>query len=393
MYLLTLLSSIPAANSGHHSQIPVDEMHQKLTLHRLQDLLERFAELNVILVGDFILNQQIVVDCQRVETIADTDKQAHQVVESRYSLGGAGAVANILHSLGVPSVRLFGAVGSDGNGWQMLKLLQAIGCDLNDLNVAPTWLTPTSILHVDSQGADDSRLAVNQPSQRFDIRMRQALSDTHLANASTRLARAIPNCDLVIVMDQFPEENSGYFSQNFRGFLSEQADTYRQQVFCVDSRYFAGQYTHMNSIINASDLLANSVGDGAKSNPAKSTEKPKQANAKTSVHVYEELQGAAIKLRRQLLKPVLVSLGEKGILTCDGATSVIPPLTLSPPIDRMGANECITAVAAASIATGASAIEAAQVAILASNLVVHQFATPGKVSKVDLIQRFQSMNR
>ncbi len=369
-------------------------MHQKLTLHRLQDLLERFADLNIILVGDFILNQQIIVDSQLAESVPESGKQSHQVVTTRYSLGGAGAVAKILHCLGTPSIRLFGAVGSDGYGWQLLKLLQAIGCDLHDLNVAPSWSTPASIMHIDSQGEDDSKSVVNQPTQCFDVRMRHPLGESHIASASARLARAVPNCDLVIVMDQFSEEDSGYFSPNFRRFLSELADSHFKQSFCVDSRHFVGQYTHMNAKINANDLLANNSRGTQQANSAKAAEKAERPDGdKSSVHVYEELQAAAIKLRRQLLKPVLVSLGEKGILTCDGSTSVIPPLPLTPPIDRLGSSECITAVVAAAMATGASAVEAAQVAILASNLVVHQLTTPGAISKIDLIERFQTMNR
>lgn len=460
-------------------------MNQKLTLQRLQDVLERVTDLKVAVIGDFILQQTLTVDrTQRLST-PDSEKPAHRITEVIHSLAGAAAVASILHDLGIRQVSTFGVIGSDGNGWQLMKLLQKCVGDLSEMQVIENWVTPTYVVPAyvvpahspaasggaasggaASEGSasggsasggsasaklagvtggatasDEDRLR-QDPGQskrpelkikeRFEIRTQHRLGESRTSALMEKVSKALHSFDLVIVVDQFPEAEVGYFSTHARQVLSTLADQQRDSVFYLDSRYFMHSYSHMVTKVSANDLLSSHDGDSkpnapaqlsggkltmpataASVDPAGKTSGPstdrihggnqgaadksdrsaagEAANAK--LYVYEEIQGAAIKLRRQMLKPVMVELGAQGILNCDGATSVIPALPVKPPVDQTGVPPCITAVASAAMAAGGSSVEACQMAMLAANLVLHQAAGTPSISPAKLIQRFQAINQ
>lgn len=349
-------------------------MHQKLTLQRLQDLLAKVTDLRVAVFGDFVLDQTLVYPQGATEHSIPVD-------QIRYGLGGAGRIVQLLSGLGVRAIRPFGLVGNDGFGWQMMRMLQPHRCDLDDLCAADQWPTPVSIQWRTAAGLgpEDTSLPAG-----ITIRSSTAINKSRVTELLQHFAMLAPHVDLVVVYDAFPEKDRGLFSPYVRGVISEIAAKVRKTRFLVDSNHFVAQYTNMVTKVTANQLLESSFTDSPR---------PRPASDRTQIHVYEELQGAAMKLRRQTLRPVMVSLGEKGILTCDGSTSVIPSLPLSPPVDRTGFSDSITAVAALALACDASTIEAAQMAMLAANVVMHQKTHPTTVSRPELVDRFQAIDR
>ncbi len=348
-------------------------MHQKLTLNRLQDLLERTTQLNVAVFGDFSLDQ--VWTCHAPTEDADESTSVTQV---RYALGGAGRIVELLSAIGVRAIRPFGIVGNDGYGWQLLKMLQPLRCDLDDLAVAENWMTPVSVTCSNREQGQKTTVL-----QQYEMRSPVPINKVRITEVLQHFAVLASHVDLVIVYDAFPEPDAGVFSSYLRGVLSEVAGRARGTPFVIDSSHFVNQYSNMTTKITANQILASDSPEGRRA---------KNKKQKSKIHVYEELQAAAMKLRRQTLKPVLVSLGEKGILTCDGSTSVIPALPITPPVDRSAVGQCITAFAAAALASDATPIEAAQMGMLAANVVMHQRSFPTLATRNQLIERFQAIN-
>ena len=83
----------------------------------LRDLLGRFPRLRLAVVGDFFLDQYLVIDPALAETSLETGRTCHQVVARRCSPGAAGTVVANLAALGAKAIRLVGAIGDDGEGY------------------------------------------------------------------------------------------------------------------------------------------------------------------------------------------------------------------------------------------------------------------------------------
>lgn len=349
-------------------------MQQKLTLNRLQDLLDKASQLQVAVFGDFTLEQTL--NCRAQDESPDASIQA---TSANYLLSGAGRVMQLLSGLGVRAIRPFGVVGNDGYGWQMMRMLQPLRCDLDDLCVADNWLTPVTI----QSHWERSSKKPGAPFPSMELRSPSTINKTRITQLIQHFATLVPHVDLVVVCDTSPESENGIFSSYLRGVLSEIASKVRSTPFLVESTHFIDQYSHVISRISADQLLESQFADAPQ---------PAGSAADQRIHVYEELQSAAMKLRRQTLKPVLVSLGEQGILTCDGGTSVVPSLPITPPVDRSSIGPAITSIAAAAMACDASPIEAAQMAMLAANVVMHQRSHPALATRALLLERFLTLD-
>ena len=73
---------------------------ENMTLERLAELIDRFPEQRIAVVGDFFLDKYLDVDPALAELSLETGKTAHQVVAVRPSPGAAGTVVSNLSALG-----------------------------------------------------------------------------------------------------------------------------------------------------------------------------------------------------------------------------------------------------------------------------------------------------
>jgi bifunctional ADP-heptose synthase (sugar kinase/adenylyltransferase) len=118
--------------------------HSHLSKIRLIEILERFPNLCVGVLGDFFLDLYMVLDKQLSEISLETGLAANQVVSMRKSPGAAGTVASILRSLDV-QVKAIGFTGDDGNGYDLRNGLLKRGVDCEFLSTFNTRFTPTYI--------------------------------------------------------------------------------------------------------------------------------------------------------------------------------------------------------------------------------------------------------
>jgi bifunctional ADP-heptose synthase (sugar kinase/adenylyltransferase) len=114
-----------------------------MTPERLKQLLESFPSRRVAVVGDFFLDKYLETDPKLVETSVETGKPAHQVVDIRRSPGAAGTVVNNLAALGAGTLHAIGAIGDDGEGYDLWNELEARGCSTAGLPMFDMLRTPT----------------------------------------------------------------------------------------------------------------------------------------------------------------------------------------------------------------------------------------------------------
>ena len=113
-----------------------------MNLERLDLILAQAAQKTILVVGDFFLDKHLIIDQALAEPSPETGLDAHQVVEVRTSPGAAGTVTNNLRALGV-EVTAVGVVGDDGEGFDLLRGLDATGVDVDGLVIRADRFTPT----------------------------------------------------------------------------------------------------------------------------------------------------------------------------------------------------------------------------------------------------------
>ena len=150
---------------------------------RLQELLDHFPDVTVLIVGDFFLDKYLDIDPRLSEPSLETGLETHQVTSVRRYPGAAGTVASNLRALDV-NVIVLGVVGEDGEGDDLRRGLDLIGVEGDGLICAPGRFTPTYLKPMLWQGITPAR-----ELNRFDTKNRTPLP----VEIETQDARTTPN--------------------------------------------------------------------------------------------------------------------------------------------------------------------------------------------------------
>ena len=94
---------------------------------QLREILNDIADVKIAIVGDFCLDAYWFIDESKSEISVETGRMTRPVHLQKYSLGGAGNVANNLAALGVGRVFAFGVVGIDPFAAEMKNIMQKAG--------------------------------------------------------------------------------------------------------------------------------------------------------------------------------------------------------------------------------------------------------------------------
>ncbi len=333
---------------------------------RLVQLLDRFPEIRVLVVGDFFLDQYLVIDRRLSEVSLETGLEAYQVVEVRCSPGAAGTVASNLRALDV-NVAALGIMGDDGHGYELRRGLVERGVDVEPMLQLADRFTPTYTKPM-LREADGREHEI----QRLDIKNRVPLRAEVEATIIERLHRLVGQVHGVVIADQVQERNCGVITDRVRDELAALAAAHPHKVFIADSRQRIGLFRQV--II-----------------------KPNRREAVRAIH--PEVSGSAdlsliekcaLELYRRNGRPVFVTLGAEGILLChDRGLRRISAVPVEGPLDTVGAGDSVMAGLLASLCAGAQPEEAALVANLVASITIQQIGTTGTASRQQVLDRFR----
>ncbi len=337
-----------------------------MTPERLQQLLSAFRQRRIVVIGDFFLDKYLEVDPKLAEPSLETGKTAHQVVEIRKSPGAAGTVTNNLAALGAGTLHALGAVGEDGEGFDLCRGLEQIGCTTagilrrDDIST-PTYLKPRD-LGVAGLAGEHSR---------YDTKNRKPLPGAISAELTAKLEQLLPDLDAVVIMDQVEMENCGVVSSVFRTALNQLAERNPRKIFWADSRRFIQHYQRMIIKPNQFEAVGNE-------NPAPGDEV-----------AIDELKAAIGRLRKETGATVFVTRGEQGIMVSDPEVTMVPGVKVTGPIDPTGAGDSVTAGAVLTLASGGTPAEAALIGNLVASITVQQLGTTGTATPAQVTERLE----
>ena len=325
-----------------------------MQLDRLKSILAKFPRQRIAVLGDFFLDKYLEVDPAQAEPSLETGQVAHQVVSVRRSPGAAGTVVNNLAALGAGSLCAIGAIGDDGEGYDLCQGLAKLGCQSEGLLRCPELLTPCYL-----KPRDQTIAGLAGEHSRYDTKNRHPTPASIVDRINAQLERFLPEVDALIVMDQVELPDCGVVTAAVRERLAELAVQFPHVLFWADSRRYIRLFRNVTVKANQFEAIH-------RLHPAVGEEIP-----------FPELRSVIPRLRQEMNAAVFVTCADRGILAGDDAATLVPAVKVDGPIDPTGAGDSATAGAVLALVSGATAAEAALVANLVASVTVRQLGTTG----------------
>ncbi len=333
---------------------------------RLDELLNRFPHLHVLVVGDFFLDKYLIIDRQLGEVSLETGLEAYQVVEARCSPGAAGTVTSNLRALGV-KVTALGVIGDDGEGYDLKRGLAQRGADSESLIQRADLFTPTY-----------TKPMIREPDgweheiQRLDIKNRTPLPTEVEEEVIARLRTLVPKVDAVVVADQVQERNCGVVTDQVRDEIGRLALAYSDKILAADSRERIGLFRNVIIKPNRREAILAARPDWE------------------GEFTLEAARECGAELFRRNQKPVFLTAGSRGILlfTEEGCQH-IPAVPVEGEIDIVGAGDGVMAGLVSALCSGAEPGEAALLGNLVASITIQQIGTTGTATPAQMRERFR----
>jgi rfaE bifunctional protein kinase chain/domain len=309
---------------------------------RLLDLVARFAEKRVLVVGDMVADEYIVGTPSRIS------REAPVLIltqSDQYTVpGGATNPAVNARTLGA-EVFLAGVVGDDAPGTRLRERLAAQGVHMDGLfsEARRQTSTKTRILAGGTQH-------VQQQMVRIDQIDHSELSEQCSRDMSTYLRDMIPSVDALI----FSDYDIGVINQ---AIIDASLPLARKEgkIITVDSHGDLARFQGATAL----------------------TPNQPEAEATLGLHITDRasLEYAGTRLLRDTgARGVLITRGSEGMSLFEQSTSPhhIPASNLAEVADPTGAGDTVAATFTLALVAGGTMAEAALLANIAAGLVVRR---------------------
>lgn len=309
------------------------------SVRHVQNLLRRFPNVRVLVVGDLMLDEFVWGTVERISPEAPVP--VVRVERESLHLGGAANVVANLRALGVQATAC-GVIGYDPAGDRILEELQQIGA-----STAGVFRTEAAVTTRKTRV-----IAHHQQVVRFD---RERLVDGERDGHSllTFLGRQAPRFQAVLVSDY----GKGTISPSLLSLLAE-LRAKRPFVLVIDPK--KPNFPHYRN----AELITPNVHEAA------------EAAGVPVVDAASLQRAGSVLLQRWQAQAVLVTQGEKGMtLFRRAARARRFPALARDVFDVTGAGDTVVATCTAALAAGASLEEAAWLANHAAGVVVGKLGT------------------
>ena len=339
---------------------------------------DKFKDLSVGVFGDYCLDEYLWIDSALNEPSLETGLIAYQCIKRETSPGAAGTTAKNLKNLGIGTVYAIGFTGDDGRGLELCRGLDNLGVNRDNIIKTDTRITAT---HTKPWiiNPDGSKEELN----RIDIKNMTQTSTTLEDEVLSKVNELINLLDALIIQDHWVEENRGIITDNVRRSLNELAGVNPDKVIYVDSRCRVGLFENMILKGNLFELTHSVYGLGK----SRSDAKVQLAADPTVTRTDDEINNACSTLQRRNNRPVICTMGERGIrIYSNDEPITIPAIPISGQTDVTGAGDMFTAWFVSSLAAGADLVEASKIGNAAAAICVSQIGSSGYVTCDDVLK-------
>jgi len=336
---------------------------------RLIEILESIKSLDVAVIGDYALDVYWYADMTLSELSRETPHYTRPIIRETYSPGASGNICCNVKDLGVRKVFAVTVLGRDWRGQILMDKLREKGVLLNHVITSSERVTSTYIKPIlcgfDSQ----------QEDSRLDFINYHPLSEDLESQILSEIQAAVSSVDVLIIEDQMTQ--NGIITDNIREVLIKTAEENPEKVFIADSRRNIGSFKNM--VLKPNKMEAVKAIDQSR-DPSTVTE--------------EEIIEIGRELQKRAKRPVYITLSSEGaLLITESGFEKIPAVRTEPPIDPVGAGDTFIAAAGASLAAGATPLEAGIIANLAASVVIKKLNITGTASPREILGRFDEVSR
>lgn len=324
----------------------------------LLNIVERFPNRRVLLVGDFMLDRYVFGDAERISPEAPVP--VLRVVERDDRVGGAGSVAANVVALGA-QVQCFGLLGRDSFGDRVAKLLSDGGADVAGLirvDDRPT-ITKTRLV-----GLAEHRH--RQQILRVDDEVIKPPSDADRDRLLDGILAALKTCDVVCLEDY----DKGVLSAEICAAVTKAARKSGKPVL-VDPARTRNWDRYAHSTLLTPNRSEFELGVG-----------------RTLRDEEIDREGAAL-IQRLRLDCLVVTLGRDGarLIFGDGKAQHFPTRPRAV-YDNTGAGDAVLAMMAVAMAAGATLQEAVPLSNIAGGLEVSKFGCV-PIARSEVVEELQ----
>lgn len=320
---------------------------------RLLNIVRRFSERKLLIVGDSIADKFLYGSIARVSREAPVFILRHELTET--VPGGAANGAANLAALGA-NVSLISIAGHDEAGLALRDKLHAAGVNVDGLVLSEKVQTTTKVRILAGHSHANKQQVI-----RVDYEG-APLNDPALRDAvNSSLKNALAAADAAIISDY----NYGLIDQPAVELIRE-AQRAKKIPVLVDSRFRLSDFSGFTAATPNEDEVEHLVGQ-----PVESTEQLELAGSRLK----EELQYEGLLVTRGRHGMMLLAQNETPLHISAAGDQLA--------VDGTGAGDTVIATFALALASGASFAEAARLANYAGGLVVMKRGT-ASVSAAEL---------
>lgn len=333
-----------------------------MRLERVDQILTGMPAARVGVIGDFCLDVYYDLHQESGEFSLETGKEVHYGRNLRSAPGGASNVTQNLVALDVGEVRAFGLLGDDPFGRDLRYQLEALGIHTKGLLVqAESWDTYTFVKPLED-GVELNRIDFgdgNQPNEAIQERILE------------ELAARIGDLDVLIINQQHVSPLINRFMADRLNQLLSQNPGCKSMVDCRDiATLFESDVLKLNTF-EVTRILDIPSFDASSS---------------------EICREKGLEIHRKLDRAIVMTRGEHGVFVIhSGEAHEIRGIHIPGETDPVGAGDTFVSCLAASMATGASLVDAAALSNIAAAVVVQKLQQTGTASRQEIIEQAQGI--
>jgi rfaE bifunctional protein kinase chain/domain len=331
-------------------------------LAALSEIVERFAGKKILLAGDFVADEFRSGEISRVSREAPVLILRHR--ETRVVPGGGANAANNLAALGA-KVFPISILGDDAAGEALARHFQELGVDSAGILRSKDWRTPTKTRFLAGWAH-----TVGQQVLRVDYEPAGAPSESLARKLESRLKSKLRIADALAISDY------GFGVVSPALVKAALRDAKAPSVVTLDARYRLDEYANCG-VTEAT---------------------PNEAELESLHHVAIGRNTEALSrcgrltLKKMGLRSLLVTRGKDGMALFERATRMAAQLPVhgsDQAVDVTGAGDTVLAAYTLALASGATPLEAAQIANIAGGLVVMKRGT-AVVTQSELLEAIRT---
>jgi rfaE bifunctional protein kinase chain/domain len=331
--------------SPHYKKGGFLTAERTLLQERLINIVRRFSQRRILVVGDSVADQFVYGSIDRVSREAPVFILRHEHTET--VPGGAANCALNLASLGA-RVSLISVAGEDEAGRALVEKLNVAGVDCTGVLTSPALRTTTKVRILAGQ-----LHSTRQQVIRIDYEGERLNHSELRARLRQRVLEQAQTTGAVIISDY----NYGVADAEMLSFIRDAAAARKIPVM-ADSRFQLSNFAGFTSATPNQDEVEQLLG-------------------RQFIQI-EELETASEELRRRLgYRALLVTRGSNGLMLLeDGVAAVhLEAVGAREPVDVTGAGDTVMAAYTLALASDASFPDAARLANYAGGLVVMKRGT------------------